>query len=445
MAMLGIRDARILVGRPGAGRAVVDGDLAIEDGRIVAVGSKAAARADRVLAADGGFCLPGFVQTHVHLCQTLMRGLADDLSLLDWLARRIWPLEAAHSPESVRASARLGIAELLLGGTTSILAMETVRHTQQAFEAVDALGIRAVVGKTHMDRPDTFDGLREDTEDSIREAERLCREWHGRAGGRIRYAYSPRFAVSCTRELLERTAALARRDGVLFHTHASENLDEVDRVRSETGLGNIEYLDSLGCLGGRTVLAHCVHLDDGEVETLARGGVHVAHCPTCNLKLGSGIADVPRLASAGVNVTLGADGAPCNNALDMFEEMKLAAILHNVRHGPSALPATRILEMATGGGARALHLDQEVGVLEVGRRADAIVVDPRGPRAWPREQADPASLLVYAGRSRDVRHVVVDGRDVVRDGVLTTGDLGSILAEADREARELRQRAGLGG
>jgi len=440
--VLGIRDAKILIAGPGVG-AVTCGDLVIENGRIVAVGTDAAASADRVLSCDGAFCLPGFVQTHVHLCQTLMRGLADDLSLLDWLERRIWPLEAAHTPESLRASARLGVAELLLGGTTSILAMESVRHTDQAFEAVDELGIRATLGKTHMDRPDTFEGLREDTEESIREAERLCRTWHERAGGRIRYAYSPRFAVSCTRRLLERTAAAARRDDTLFHTHASENLDEIERVRSDTGLGNLDYLDSIGCLGDRTVLAHCVHLEDGDFDLLARRGVQVAHCPTCNLKLASGIADIHRLMAAGVNVTLGADGAPCNNALDMFEEMKLAAILHNVRHGPDAFPASRILDMATHGGARALRLDHEVGRLALGMRADLIVVDPRGPRAWPREQADPASLLVYAGRSRDVRHVVVDGRVAVRDGQLMTGDLGSILADADREARGLRERAGL--
>lgn len=441
MATLRIRDARILT-LPDLG-AWIRGDVVVEDGVIVHAGPGGDRRADRVLEAGGAFCLPGLVQTHVHLCQTLMRGLADDLTLLDWLEQRVWPLEAAHTRRSIRASARLGIAELLLGGTTTVLSMETVRHTDAVFKAVEEMGIRAVLGKTHMDRPDAYPGLREDTRASLEEAEDLCRTWHGRAGDRIRYAYAPRFALSCTRQCLEATAALARRDHTLLHTHAGENPDECARVEQETGLGNIEYLDAAGCLGENTVLAHCIHLSAAEVRRLADTGTRVAHCPTCNLKLGSGIADVPGLLEAGVSVSLGADGAPCNNALDMFEEMKLAALVHKVKAGAGALPAPRILDMATLGGARALHLEDRIGTLEPGKRGDVVVVAPSGPRARPLSTADPASLLVYAGRSHDVKHVVVDGEVLVEDRKLLTADVDEILAEAETEALDLRRRAGV--
>ncbi len=441
MATLRIRDARILT--PPDFDARIRGDVVVEDGIIVHVGPDGSRRADRILEAEGAFCLPGWVQTHVHLCQTLMRGLADDLALLDWLEQRVWPLEAAHTRESIRASARLGIAELLLGGTTTVLSMETVRHTGAVFEAVEELGIRAVLGKAHMDRPDAYPGLRENTDASLEEAEDLCRTWHGRAGDRIRYAYAPRFALSCTRQCLEGTAALARRDNTLLHTHAGENPDECARVQQETGLGNIEYLDALGCLGENTVLAHCVHLTAAEAKRLADTGTRVAHCPTCNLKLGSGIADVPGLLKAGVTVSLGADGAPCNNALDMFEEMKLAALVHNVKAGAGALPARRILEMATLDGARALHLEDRIGTLEPGKQGDVVVVAPSGPRAWPLSTVHPASLLVYTGRSHDVKHVVVDGEILVENRKLLTADLDAILSEAESEALELRRRAGV--
>ncbi|MBN2489453.1 MAG: 5'-deoxyadenosine deaminase [Planctomycetes bacterium] len=444
MAALGIRDARLLR-EDGNRTAVVAADVLIEGGVIAAIGPGAARAADRTLRAEGALCLPGFVQTHVHLCQTLMRGLADDLELLDWLATRIWPLEAAHTPASLRASARLGIAELLLGGTTTVLTMETVHHTDEVFRAAEELGIRATIGKTHMDHPDTPAGLKEETAASLAEAERLCRDWHGAAGGRLRYAYSPRFALSCTESLLEHAAELARRDSALLQTHASENREECARVAAATGLANIRYLDRVGALGPHTVLAHCVHLEDGEAERLAGRGVHVAHCPTCNLKLGSGIADTVGLLAAGVNVSLGADGAPCNNALDMFEEMKLAALLPKVRHGAAALPARRVLDMATCAGAHALGLGDVIGAVEEGRRGDVIVVAPRGPRGWPRELADPVSQIVYAGRASDVRHVVVDGKVLVKDGTLAGCDLDVLRADAEREAAGLCARAAAGG
>src|SRR2546421_11865370 len=248
---------------------IVEGDLLIRGSRIVSVG-EATNSADVVIDASGCAVLPGFVQTHVHLCQTLFRGAADDLALIDWLKKRVWPMEAAHTGASARASGRLAVAEMIKGGTTCALTMETVNHTAEAFRVVEESGFRATVGKCMMDKGDDVpDALHEETESSIRESLALLEEWHGRAGGRIRYCFAPRFAVSCTRELLTRVARLAREHGVMIHTHASENRSECEMVMRETGLRNVEYLDSVGVSGPHVLLAHCVHVSEREINLLA--------------------------------------------------------------------------------------------------------------------------------------------------------------------------------
>src|SRR5437870_4295656 len=260
---------------------IVRGDLLIRDGRIAGIGEDDSTNVDEVIDAKGCAVLPGFVQTHLHLCQTLFRGAADDLSLIDWLKKRVWPMEAAHTKESIRASARLGIAELIKGGTTCALTMETVRHTEEVLRVVDESGFRATVGKCMMDKGDEVPTeLHEETRESIRESVELIESWHGRAGGRVRCCFAPRFAVSCTRELLTEVSELARKHQVMIHTHASENKSECEIVERESGLRNVAYLDSLGISGAHVVLAHCIHLDDEEVETLSRTKTNVAHCPS---------------------------------------------------------------------------------------------------------------------------------------------------------------------
>jgi 5-methylthioadenosine/S-adenosylhomocysteine deaminase len=418
---------------------VLAGDLLVRDGRIAAVGEVSQA-ADEVIDARGCAVLPGFVQTHVHLCQTLFRGAADDLPLIDWLKQRVWPMEAAHTPASIRASARLAVAELMKGGTTCALTMETVNHTSEVFRVVEETGFRATVGKCMMDAGAEVPApLMEETEDSIRESLALLEEWHGRAGGRIRFCFAPRFAVSCTRELLERVAQLSRERGVLVHTHASENLTEIELVRQVTGMRNVEYLASLGLAAPHVALAHCVHLNESELEILARTGAHVLHCPSSNLKLGSGIAPLREMLARGISVSLGADGAPCNNRLDMFTEMRTAALLQKVVHGPDALPAARVLRMATADGARALGLAQEIGSLEAGKRADVTIVDLERLHLTP--CPDVVSTIVYAAQPTDVRTVLIDGQVVLRDGALTTLDEREVAGEARREAEALFARA----
>ena len=422
---------------------VVRGELLIDHGRIAAVGA-ADESADVVIDAGGCAVIPGFVQTHIHLCQTLFRGAADDLALIDWLKQRVWPMEAAHSAESLRASARLGIAELIKGGTTCALTMETVSHTSEVFKVVEETGFRATVGKCMMDKgAEVPAALQEQTAQSIEESLALLEHWHGKANGRIRYCFAPRFAISCTRELLERVSDLARTRGVMIHTHASENRTECALVEEETGLRNINYLDSVGVSGSHVALAHCVHLSNDEIRILQRTGTHVVHCPSSNLKLGSGIAPVTKLLEEGVSVSLGADGAPCNNRLDMFTEMRTAALLQKALHGPEMLAAKRVLRMATIDGARALGLESEVGSLEVGKRADVAVV--RLDQLHTAPEAEVISSLVYAATASDVQHVIIDGQQVMRDRTLLTLDEAEVIAEANAQAKLLMGRAGLTG
>jgi len=422
---------------------IVRGDVLIRDGRIAGIAAEIDDTVNKVIEASGCVVLPGFVQTHLHLCQTLFRGAADDLSLIDWLRKRVWPMEAAHTAGSVRASARLGIAELIKGGTTCALTMETVRHTEEVLRVVEETGFRATVCKCMMDKGDGVPaGLCENTGESIRESVALIAEWHGRAGGRVRCCFAPRFAISCTRELLSEVSELSKKHQVMIHTHAAENKNECEIVEDETGLRNVSYLDSLGISGAHVLLAHCVHLDDEEMATLARTKTNVAHCPSSNLKLGSGVARINEMLSGGISVSLGADGAACNNRLDMFTEMRTAALLQKVANGPEALPAKRTLRMATIDGARALGLEKEIGSLETGKRADVIIVDLGKMHSSPRHD-DVVSALVYSAVASDVRTTIIDGRVLMRDGELLGLDQSVVIEDANREADALRTRAGL--
>src|SRR5215203_2740741 len=418
---------------------IVRGDLLIRDERIVEIGG-AGQTADTVIDAGDCAVIPGFVQTHIHLCQTLFRGAADDLALIDWLKQRVWPMEAAHSASSIAASARLGIAELIKGGTTCALTMETVNHTAEVFKVVKETGFRATVGKCMMDKGDEVPrALQEQTESSIEESIALLEEWHGKAGGRIRYCFAPRFAISCTRELLEQVAELARAHGVMIHTHASENRIECELVQEESGLRNIAYLDSLGLTGRHVALAHCVHLSIDEIETLKTTGTNVVHCPSSNLKLGSGIAPIVKLLDEGISVSLGADGAACNNRLDMFTEMRTATLLQKALHGPEVLPASRALRMATIDGARAMGLNSEIGSLEVGKRADVAVV--RLDRLHATPVTDVVSALVYSAEAEDVDTVIIDGQFVMRERRLLTIDETETIRVATAEVQQLMARA----
>src|SRR3954469_10156003 len=384
------------------GARATSGDLLISGSRITAIGKVDAPPGAEIVERPGHFVMPGLIQTHVHLVQTVFRGLAEDLTLLEWLRRRVWPLEAAHDEETVRASMRLGLAELLLSGTTTVLDMGTTKHGDAQAEELIRSGIRAFFGQAMMD---TGEGappeLLETTRASLDASAALVKKWNKSANGRVRYAYAPRFALSCTRDLLEAVATLAKMNDFLVHTHSNEDPSERAAIETVTGRAPITYLMETGIASERAVAAHAVHVDDSELALLRETKMSVTHCPTSNLKLGAGIADVQRLRTAKVAIGLGADGAACNNRLDGFEEARMATLLARGLHGQGTLTADGALAMATREGARALRIDGEVGALEVGKRADVIVIDPSRLAAG----GDPATRIVFGGGGKGVRDV----------------------------------------
>ncbi|MFO0726954.1 MAG: 5'-deoxyadenosine deaminase [Myxococcota bacterium] len=424
----------------GKKREVLRGDLLIEGDRIADLGPKLKVRSvDETIDAKNAIVMPGLIQPHVHLCQTLFRGRADGLELLDWLRERIWPFEAAHDQASLYTSALLGGAELLRSGTTAILDMGTVRHTEAIFEAAKKLGLRATIGKAMMDRGQGIPlGLRETTEASLAESIALAEKWHGSENGRLRYAFAPRFVLSCSEALMKGVAKEARARGLLIHTHASENQGEIAAVREAVGLDNVAYLHSIGLSGQDTVLAHCVWLTSEEQKILRESGSHIAHCPSSNLKLASGIAKVPELLRMGINVCLAADGAPCNNNLDGFMEMRLAALIQGPRNGPTAISAETVLEMATIRGARALGLEDQIGSLEIGKKADIAVVEVENLHIAPAE--DPYGVLVYAARGSDVSQVFVDGIQRVKNGKVLGISSKKLIASARDQAAAIAEK-----
>jgi 5-methylthioadenosine/S-adenosylhomocysteine deaminase len=442
MASFVLRGGLILTMNPQ--RQVLLGDILVRDQRIVQVGlvSEEDAQGARVINLKGCAVIPGFIQTHIHLCQTLLRNGADDLRLLDWLRCRVWPMEAAHTKDSMKASCDLGISELLRGGTTTILDMGTVSHQDIVFEQLAAWGMRAFSGKAMMDTGEGVpDGLREDTKKSLQESDALYKRWHNTENSRLHYAYAPRFALSCSHELLEEVGRRGQEQGAFIHTHASEQQEECAIVESTRGDTNIAYLRKTNIYGPRTVLAHCVWATEAEQRLMSSDETRVSHCPSSNLKLGSGIAPISRYLAQNISVSFGADGAPCNNRLDALKELQLAALLQKPLAGTQSLPAAKVLELATLGGARALGIDKEVGSIEVGKRADIVAVSLQAPHLWPLDE--PYSQLVYCAQSSDVSFVCVDGEIKVEDKMLTKVDLEALQDRVTKEARKLLSRAGL--
>ncbi|MBU6374839.1 MAG: 5'-deoxyadenosine deaminase [Bdellovibrionales bacterium] len=432
-------------------RAVFEGSVRIVDDFIAEVRKGAPSRISsgtKVVEGRGRALIPGFVQAHIHLCQTLFRNLADDLELLEWLSERIWVYEAAHSHSTLRTSALLGIHELLSGGTTCILDMGTVRHTGSIIEAVRETGIRASVGKCLMDHPKTTPPtLREKTRDALHEAKSLFAQWNGAENDRIRVSYAPRFVVSCTEELLLEVARLSREQGALIHTHASENLKEIQLVKKLVNCENIEYLDQLGLASDRLVLAHCIWLKPNELGILKRTDTSVAHCPSSNLKLASGIARIPEMRQKGIRVALGADGAPCNNSLSAFQEMRLAALIQKPGNGPRSMRAQEALDMATREGAKALHWFDKIGSIEVGKRADLTLVNlshPENLAPVPRRPKDLAetlvSSLVYSAQSQHVEGTWVDGKLLYWGGRVRSIDRDKLVKDAREAQRQILSR-----
>ncbi|WP_336037006.1 5'-deoxyadenosine deaminase [Halobacterium yunchengense] len=422
---------------------VCDADRVLEDGAVVVDGDRIAAVGDRDELLDAypdrervavDVLAPGLVGAHVHSVQSLGRGIADDEELLDWLFDHVLPMEASMGREEMRAAADLGYMELVESGTTTAIDHLSVAHADAAFEAAGDAGLRALAGKVLMDR-DAPGGLLEDTDDALAETERLIREYDGGHGGRIRYAVTPRFAVSCTEACLRGCRELADEYGVRIHTHASENRGEVEKVEADTGRRNVHWLDEVGLTGEDVVLAHCVWTDESERGVLAETGTHVTHCPSSNMKLASGVAPVRDYLERGVNVALGNDGPPCNNTLDAFTEMRQASLLGKVEDlDPTALPARTVFEMATRNGARAAGFE-DVGRLREGWKADVVGLTTENARSTPVH--DPYSHLAFAAHGDDVTLTVVDGEVLYRDGEHQRFDARAVRERAREFAARL--------
>lgn len=415
-----------------ASKEIVEAEIWIENDHIQKIGKKLSPKGQyKTISAKGCWIIPGLIQTHVHLCQTLFRNQAEDLTLLDWLRKRIWPFEGNHTQKTLRLSAELGIAELLKGGTTTILDMGTVHHTDEIFKAIESSGIRAFSGKAIMvEGEDIPKSLVQTSEVALEETQKLIERWHGKADGRIRYALAPRFVLSCNESVLTQIGDLSRKKKLLIHTHAAENREESQWVMRLKGKSNIRYINELGLCGPNLCLAHCVWVDKAEIEILAQTKTHVLHCPSSNLKLGSGIAPIPELLQQKVNVSIGADGAPCNNNLDCFQEMRLAGLIQRPKYGVQALSAKTIFEMATLNGAKTLGMENDIGSLEVGKKADMVIIDRTQLHSSP--NGDPYTTLVYAAHASDVRTVFVNGRRVVADGKLLTVNEDEVRKQAKK-------------
>jgi 5-methylthioadenosine/S-adenosylhomocysteine deaminase len=429
-----VRGGTLLTVAPG-GTPVADGAVAVRGAEIVAVGPSAEVlarmAAPRQLDAGGGLILPGFVNTHTHLAMVLLRGLADDLPLVEWLEQHIWPAErAVMSAATVALGSRLAAAECLKAGVTTVCDMYF--HAETIMDAVKEVGLRAVVPEALID----FATPACPTPAHALARQRELLEKY-RDDPLVVPAVAPHSPYSVSAENLVKEAELAEEFGCPFIIHLAETRWEVEKIRAAKGVSPVAYLADLGILSERTVAAHCVHVSEADLDLLAEFEVGVASNPTSNLKLGSGIAPLPQMLARGIKVSFGTDGAASNNTLDLLRDAQMAALIYKGLGGdPTVMPARTMAELLTLGGARVLGLDARIGTLEVGKRADLVCLAADQPHATP--LFDPYSHLAYAARAADVRHVVVDGAVVVADGTLTRIDEFALLREAIDASKRVR-------
>jgi 5-methylthioadenosine/S-adenosylhomocysteine deaminase len=416
-------------------RVLQDGALAIRTDNIVAVDSTAnidaVYQSARVIDARGALILPGLINAHTHMAMSLFRGLADDLSLDDWLHKYIFPAEAHYvTRDFVTWSTRLSLLEMLRGGTTTVADM--YYYEDDVADATRAAGMRGVLGETLIGFPSP------DSKTSamaVAYTESFLKHWQG--DPLITPAVAPHSIYTCSEALLQEAAALARSHQAPLLIHMAEAPFEIEKSRQEHGLSTVQYLARIGLLGPNVLGAHCIWLDQADVQTLAHYGVGCSYNPSSNMKTAAGSMPAAELLSAGVPVGIGTDGAASNNNQDMFEEMDLAAKQQKlVRMDPRALSAQQVVEMATITGARALHLEHQIGSLEVGKKADLIVVETTAPHATPIYNV--YSAIVYALKSSDVRTTIVAGKPVMEDRHMLTLDEPAILAKAAQYAVQIK-------
>ena len=387
---------------------------------------------DKVIDAEGKILLPGLVNTHTHLSMTLFRGLADDLSLDSWLNDHIWPMEANLNGDYCYIGALLGAVELIKSGTTTFSDMYF--YMEDVARAVEDAGIRAVLSYGMIDF-----GIEEKREAEIKENMALFNACNGMADGRIKVFFGPHSPYTASEELLVKVRELADEYGIGIHIHVSETQKEINDSLDERGLRPFEYLEKIGFLGPDVVAAHCVWLSDKEIEIIKKHGVKVSHNPCSNMKLASGIAPVSKLIENGICVSIGTDGASSNNNLDLIEELKTASLLQKVSTlDPKVLDSEESIRMATIKGAEALGLDDEIGTIEVGKKADIILIDTAAANMTP-DSSSLSSNVVYSANGSNVDTTICNGKILMENKKLTTLDEEEIYAKARQAIKELKE------
>ena len=425
---------------------IQDGALVVEDSRIVDVGKsnelKGKYSGYEKMDAKGKVVIPGLINTHQHAAMSLLRGYADDYPLKEWLEKWIWPFESCMTGYDIYVGALLTAVESIMSGTTTVNTMYHYMEDHNEARAFAEAGLRGVIGHV------CFSWRKDHDRKALRD---LAENWHSKSST-IRvsvdphapYTVDPEYMKelqSMTTELNEKCGSPA--DPITWHMHLAETSDEPKKIEDAFGVsvkgGVVEYLDSLGVLGEDVVAAHCVSLGKRDIELLRERGVKVVHNPVSNLKLASGISPVPRLLEQGVTVSLGTDSACSNNVADMFEVMKLTALLHKgVNGNPTLLPAKSVLRMATIEGAKALSWERQIGSIEVGKKADVAVINFDKPHLYP--LYNEMSHLVYAVRAADVETVLINGRIVMEDREVTTLDVSEVMEKARRAKERLLER-----
>jgi 5-methylthioadenosine/S-adenosylhomocysteine deaminase len=428
------------------------GYVLVEDDRIMAVGAghyptwgEPGFQADLVIDASLKAVMPGLVNAHSHLFQTFVRGMADDKPLLEWLATAIWPVMHAVTEEEMYLASLLGLVENIRSGATSVIDNQYI-HTNRGnddavFRAAKEGGVRLKIARGWADM-NYHEAFMETADTVVAELERLLETWHGAENGRLSVESGPVIPWGCSDEAMRRTYALAQEWGVGTHIHTAESEPEVDMLIEQRGLRHVEWLEAIGCLGPDTQLVHSVWLSPAEIDLVAQRGAMIVHCPVSNMYLASGIAPITELRRRGVTVALATDGAGSNNSQDNMEVLKFTACLQKVGtlDAMSLLPED-VLQMATRGGARAMGLEEEIGSLEPGKKADITVVDLDAPHIMPVHRAP--SALVYNANNGDVDTVIVDGRVLMKDKEVLFLDEGALLAECRAANRGLFERAGV--
>jgi len=432
-------------------RVISDGAVMIEGSRITDVGKTDELHRmyapEHIIDASRHLVIPGLIDCHVHLAQALIRGCADDVSLIDWLGKYVWPLQGNYDAEDGRVSAKLCMLEMIKSGTTSFI--ESMIHTRYGFDgiatSVEESGMRGFLAKTIMDTPAygrkqmMHPGMIEDGEKSFNETIEMIERWNGKADGRIRVWFGPRSLGACSKPLYERIAKEASKRKAGITMHLCEVQEDVKYARRKFGKSPVAFAKEVGLLGPSTVLAHAVWLTDRDIAILSGTRTNVCHCPSSNSKLASGIARVPEMLERGVNVALGCDGGPSNNTYDMIREMKLAACIHKARVlDPTTMPAQSVLEMATLGGARAVGMQNELGTLEPGKLADVVLINLDSVHMVPNNNY--VSDLIYAGCGADVDTVIIDGKIIMEQGNVRTLNEQEIIQQARERAGSLLER-----